>query len=455
MADPQSSWSDLALPFIAGLGSLGAGFAAGRNPGAENPSAAFLQAIQIPQIMEQREANIAQKQALQGYYANLAEHQKRQDAVAQAQAARQQEELRLRQAENERQAQERREKAYWFNYMQGRLPNMGGQPQGVAPPPVAGSPPPMEAQGAVAAPPQEGSQAPTAGLPTPPTAGMPTTQGDYEESFSVSPEGPRVTYALSERAKNRRAAAELFPNDPQGQREALMVMSGVASKAPSMAFDPSNITNLHSQFRQDSGEYVLARDGWRTMEATLRHPSPAGDVALIFNFMKIVEPGSVVRESEQAVVQRARPYLDSIGISLEKVVSGQGMNDKQRADLAAKAQSMYGARLMSQKQLEDHYAGIATRHKINPGDIVIPYAQQDYRAFFGKDGHFAGRAPMSYEQNEAWTQAYVAAKGNQQKAAVLYERILKAKGVNLDAPAIDTVYSKARQELQPEGVLLP
>jgi len=74
MADEQS-WSDLILPFAVGATSLAGGFAAGRNPGVDNPGATFLQAAQIPALIEQRLANVQHQKDIAGYYQNLYGHQ--------------------------------------------------------------------------------------------------------------------------------------------------------------------------------------------------------------------------------------------------------------------------------------------------------------------------------------------------------------------------------------------
>lgn len=79
---PQGSWTDLILPFAVGAGALGAGFAAGRNPGAENPGDAFLKAMQIPSLIDQREANAAQNRAMLQYYQGQTAYHGQQAAQA-------------------------------------------------------------------------------------------------------------------------------------------------------------------------------------------------------------------------------------------------------------------------------------------------------------------------------------------------------------------------------------
>lgn len=72
----QGSWSDLILPFAVGASSLGTGFAAGRNPAADNPGAIFLQAPQLMSLMDYR-------QGLTQHYGDLSRHQQQQDVQQQ------------------------------------------------------------------------------------------------------------------------------------------------------------------------------------------------------------------------------------------------------------------------------------------------------------------------------------------------------------------------------------
>jgi hypothetical protein len=54
------------------------------------------------------------------------------------------------------------------------------------------------------------------------------------------------------------------------------------------------------------------------------------DIALIYSFIKMLDPNSVVREGEVKLAEKSIGFLDSLGIKANKIFSGQTLNDQQR-----------------------------------------------------------------------------------------------------------------------------
>lgn len=72
-----------------------------------------------------------------------------------------------------------------------------------------------------------------------------------------------------------------------------------------------------------------------------KEPSAAGDLALIFSFMKILDPQSVVRETEFANAQNAAGVPDQIRNLYNRILSGERLNPDQRADFVGQATRLY------------------------------------------------------------------------------------------------------------------
>jgi len=81
-------------------------------------------------------------------------------------------------------------------------------------------------------------------------------------------------------------------------------------------------------------------------------PSPAGDLALIFNYMKLLDPGSVVRESEFRTAQQATAWLTEVEksgakvpapivLGIQRLQNGQILLPEQRADFVNRAERLY------------------------------------------------------------------------------------------------------------------
>jgi len=75
---------------------------------------------------------------------------------------------------------------------------------------------------------------------------------------------------------------------------------------------------------------------------SLKQTSPAGDLAAATKFMKLLDPGSVVRESELAMAMAASGALDRATNYAQNVIKGTKLTPTQRADFQALADKLYG-----------------------------------------------------------------------------------------------------------------
>ena len=101
------------------------------------------------------------------------------------------------------------------------------------------------------------------------------------------------------------------------------------------------------------------------------NPSPAGDLALIFNFMKVLDPGSVVREGEFATAQNAGGIDERVRSLYNQVVEGTRLTEAQRADFVDRAGRLYGGAQEQYQSIADQYSDFAKQAGLDPS-LVIP-----------------------------------------------------------------------------------
>lgn len=88
--------------------------------------------------------------------------------------------------------------------------------------------------------------------------------------------------------------------------------------------------------------------------------SPMGDIGLIFSYMKTLDPGSVVREGEQASAQNAAGVPERIRNYYNQLIAGERLSPEQRADMANTAISIYDTRKIGYEDLANTYRGLLT-----------------------------------------------------------------------------------------------
>jgi hypothetical protein len=98
---------------------------------------------------------------------------------------------------------------------------------------------------------------------------------------------------------------------------------------------------------------------------SLKSKSPAGDLAAATKFMKLLDPGSVVRESELYMAMQASGALDRFANYAENLAKGTKLTPTQRQDFGQLADKLYKASVDSFNQKRQEYADIAEENKLN------------------------------------------------------------------------------------------
>lgn len=111
-------------------------------------------------------------------------------------------------------------------------------------------------------------------------------------------------------------------------------------------------------------------DSFARVQASVEDPSPAGDLALIFNFMKILDPNSVVRESEFANAQNSAGVPERIRGLYNRVVSGKRISAKQRNDFSSRAKRLFDSKERQFRNTEKEFKRISERNSIDPTNVL-------------------------------------------------------------------------------------
>jgi len=101
------------------------------------------------------------------------------------------------------------------------------------------------------------------------------------------------------------------------------------------------------------------------IKGALGQNTPISDVAAATKIMKLLDPGSVVRESELGIAMAASGLLDRVTNYANMVISGQRLTPQQRKDFQKLADEFYSASEQQFNAKSSEYAGIAKDYKLN------------------------------------------------------------------------------------------
>lgn len=97
----------------------------------------------------------------------------------------------------------------------------------------------------------------------------------------------------------------------------------------------------------------------------------AGDMSLIFGYMKLLDPNSTVREGEYATAQNAGSLPQNVIAFYNRTLSGEKLAPELRAQFKSEAGKVYGAQMQRYDAIANQYRRIAQQSGINPGDVVL------------------------------------------------------------------------------------
>jgi len=118
----------------------------------------------------------------------------------------------------------------------------------------------------------------------------------------------------------------------------------------------------HIQISQAFGKIVTAPD------------NAAGDMSKIFGFMKILDPGSTVREGEYASAEQTRGIPEAVVAQYNKALSGRRLTPEQREKFDQAAGDLVTSQKKQFDQQKDFFTSVALNAKANPANVIFdPY----------------------------------------------------------------------------------
>ena len=179
--------------------------------------------------------------------------------------------------------------------------------------------------------------------------------------------------------------------------EALKATGGVD---PAKNFDKEE--KLRKEYQARTKVYGELGNTYSNIESSANAKTGPGDIALITGFMKMLDPGSVVRETEFATARDTAGLYTRLENSLKKAETGQFLQPKRQEFVTLAKQYLDSA---NKKAGDDKKAlGVVVKnYKLNPENVFGP--ETEAPAFVpppaptGMFGPAAGGAPAAGQKN--------------------------------------------------------
>jgi len=143
--------------------------------------------------------------------------------------------------------------------------------------------------------------------------------------------------------------------------------------------------SLRKEYIGESKEYKSKVNSFRTSLSAAKQKTGPGDVALVFNFMKTLDPRSTVREGEFAQASQAGGIEQTFLNAYNKAREGVLLTDKVRNLLMDTIKDDFRQAYASQNIIKNNYREIASDAELNENLVVtelVPIVEKDGDSFF-------------------------------------------------------------------------
>jgi hypothetical protein len=133
-----------------------------------------------------------------------------------------------------------------------------------------------------------------------------------------------------------------------------------------------NTLKLRSDFRSEPiyKAHQEVQSAYSQIQQALKMASPVGDLAGATKIMKLLDPGSVVRESELGMAMAASGAMDRLTNYASNVMSGNKLTPAQRKDFQTLADALYQESGKQYNNKRSEYQGIAERNGLSVPDVL-------------------------------------------------------------------------------------
>ncbi len=172
---------------------------------------------------------------------------------------------------------------------------------------------------------------------------------------------------LGEKQKGAEHLANIHGANAIAAANASRASRGLGDLTPAQA---QAAFKLQDDFQRDSKPFLQMRDAFQRVASASKNPDAAGDLSLIFAYMKILDPNSVVREAEFANAQNAAGVPDQVRNLYNRALSGERLNPNQRQQFTQQAQKLYGNAQRNQQQVMSQYSTRAQQFGLDPSYVI-------------------------------------------------------------------------------------
>ena len=212
-------------------------------------------------------------------------------------------------------------------------------------------------------------QLPAAKLPSNILPPIPSKEGVTTQGME---EQPQITTQPGQTTQPSQVAQ---PTQPIQPGESTNVPPNIKKLAQTKQDRFTQQNALRKEYRDvpEVKNFGEVRTAFDMIDVGLKSKSPAGDLAAATKFMKLLDPTSVVRDTELKLAMEATGVVDRAQNYFKRLESGEKLTPQQREDFRNVANQLFKAAEKVKNTYDDQYVEIAKANNLDPSKIIVNY----------------------------------------------------------------------------------
>lgn len=134
---------------------------------------------------------------------------------------------------------------------------------------------------------------------------------------------------------------------------------------------------LRDEYTRGSQTFQTVQDAYQNIRSAASNSTGAGDMSMLYSFVKLLDPTSVVRESEFATAAASGSLGERIQGLYQRIVSGERLPDSLRRDFMREAEAIYRTHTTAQRRRQDEYGRIARMYGVDPSGVTVDFTRPE------------------------------------------------------------------------------
>jgi hypothetical protein len=143
---------------------------------------------------------------------------------------------------------------------------------------------------------------------------------------------------------------------------------------------------LQKEYNDLTKPYRDVRDAMGRIEASAKNPTPAGDMSVVYAYMKLLDPQTGIRNEEVRNAETVGGLPAQANYWMQWIQGGARLPENVRNDFVSRAKMLYGQYTKDYEDVAEQYREQARRQKLDPANVVPEYRSRTVRETQAKKG---------------------------------------------------------------------